>query len=108
VELSELRSKFLHSSVKGIIYLADSLPVHPHSDDGSLREDNPLTRFGDLMTDALIATGRTPPSEELLRERLEKAGYVDLQSFTLRIPVGPWAKDKCETWTPIHCEKDKY
>jgi hypothetical protein len=70
--------------------------VLAQSDDGSLRDDNPLTRFGNLMNDALIATGRATPSEELLRERLEKAGFADVQSFTLRLPVGPWAKDKFE------------
>jgi hypothetical protein len=48
----------------------------------------------DLMTNALIATDRAAPSEELLRERLETAGYVDVQSFTVRLPIGPWAKDK--------------
>jgi hypothetical protein len=46
------------------------------------------------MRDALSASGRQHPSEELLRERLEKAGYVDVQSFTLKVPVGPWPKDK--------------
>jgi hypothetical protein len=68
--------------------------VHPQSDDDSLKEDNPLSRFGDLMNDALIATGRTATSEELLKEMLEKAGYVDVQSSTFRQPIGPWAKDK--------------
>jgi hypothetical protein len=88
--------------------LAESLSVRAFSDDGSLRDDNALTRFGDLMTDALIATDRAAPSEELLRERLEKAGFVDVQSFTLRLPVGPWAKDKYEPWTARHCENGKY
>jgi hypothetical protein len=49
----------------------------------------------------MIVTGRASPSEELLRGRLEKAGYVDVQSFTLRLPFGPWAKDKYEPWAAI-------
>jgi hypothetical protein len=73
-------------------------------DDGSLGEDNALTRWGTLVVDAMIATGREPASEELLRERLEKAGYVDVQTFTLHIPSGPWAKDQYEPWTARHCE----
>jgi hypothetical protein len=72
---------------------SDPRSVHAQSDDGSLREDNPLTHWGNLMNDALSASGRVAPSEELLRERLEKAGYVDVQSFSLKQPVGPWAKD---------------
>jgi hypothetical protein len=51
------------------------------------------------MQEAMIASGRPAASEELLRERLEKAGFVDVQSFTIRLPYGPWAKDKYEPWT---------
>jgi hypothetical protein len=78
--------------------------VHAKSDDGSLREDNALTHFGNRMNDALIATGRAPPSEERWRARLEDAGYVHVQSFTLKQPVGPWAKDKYELCTAAYCE----
>jgi hypothetical protein len=54
------------------------------------------------MTDAVRSTGRPVPSEALLRGRLEQAGYVDVESFTLSLPFGPWAKDKYETlWTSI-------
>jgi hypothetical protein len=53
------------------------------------------------MKQAMIASGRVSPSEELLRERLEKAGCVDVQTFTLRQPFGPWAKDRCDSRTSI-------
>jgi hypothetical protein len=76
--------------------VSDPLLAWGKSDDGSLKEDNPLNKFGSLLNDAMNATGRPAPNEELLRERLEKAGYVDVQSFTLRLPLGPWAKDKYE------------
>jgi hypothetical protein len=66
------------------------------SDDGSLKEDEPLRKFGNLLNEAMISTGRVPQSEELLRSRLEKAGFVDVKSFTLKQPFGPWAKDKYE------------
>jgi hypothetical protein len=72
------------------------------SDDGSLKEDNGLALWGRLVRDAMIASGRVPQSEELLRERLEKAGFVDVQSFTLRLPIGPWAKDEYKPWTAKH------
>jgi hypothetical protein len=70
------------------------------SDDGSLKEDSPLQKWANLMNDAMVASGRPPPSEALLRERLEKAGFVDVQSFMLRLPVGPWPKDKYGHRTP--------
>jgi hypothetical protein len=50
------------------------------------------------MKDAMTASGRVAPSVELLKERLEKAGYVDVHSFTLKQPIGPWAKDKYGTY----------
>jgi hypothetical protein len=71
-----------------------------------LKEDNPLVRYGNLMKDAMAASGRIAPSEELLRDRLEKAGFVD-QSFTLRLPVGPWAKDQYD-WTATRHKNSTY
>jgi ABC-type sulfate transport system substrate-binding protein len=46
------------------------------------------------MEEAMSKTGRVRPSEEQLKKRLEKAGFVDLQAFTVKQPVGPWAKAK--------------
>jgi hypothetical protein len=66
----------------------------PHCDDGTMTEDSPLTRWSCRLNDAMRVSGRVPATEELLRERLEKAGFVDVKSFTLRMPIGPWAKDK--------------
>jgi hypothetical protein len=80
---------------------SDPLLAYMRSDDGSLKEDSPLRRFGNLMIEAMIASGRVPQSEELLRRRLEKAGFVDVQSFTLKQPFGPWAKDEYE-YIPDH------
>jgi hypothetical protein len=76
--------------------------VQARSDDGSLKEDNPLTRFGKLMSEAAIASGRVPASEKLLRGRLEEASYAEVQSFTLKQPLGPWAKDKYDPLLGLH------
>jgi hypothetical protein len=59
-----------------------------------MNDEGPLARWGSNLHDALKASGRVAPTEALLRERLEKAGFVDVQSFSLRMPIGPWAKDK--------------
>jgi hypothetical protein len=64
-----------------------------------LKDDNPVARYCRLLNDAVIASGRVPSSEELFKERLEKAGFVDVQSFTLPLPVGPWTKDKYDRCT---------
>ncbi|KAA8897471.1 hypothetical protein FN846DRAFT_783253, partial [Sphaerosporella brunnea] len=70
--------------------------TYMRSDDGSLTEGNPLRKFGNRLNEAMLSTGRVPQSEELLRGRLEKAGFVDVKSFTLKQPFGPWAKNKYE------------
>jgi hypothetical protein len=64
------------------------------SDDGTLKEDNPGARWSRKLNEAMIASNRPPSSEALFRERLEKASFVDIQTFTLPLVVGPWAKDK--------------
>jgi hypothetical protein len=77
---------------------SDPLLAIPQCDDGSLKEGNALTRWGNLIRDAMEKSGRPAPTEQLLRERLEQAGFVDVQSFTLLQPMGPWAKDKYNPW----------
>jgi hypothetical protein len=62
------------------------------SDDGTLKPDNALIRWGLAVGDALKKTGRVIPSPELLKARLEKAGFVDVQVFTVKQPAGPWPK----------------
>jgi hypothetical protein len=46
------------------------------------------------MEDAMRKSGRIGPSEEQLKTRLEKAGFVDVQTFIVKQPLGPWAKAK--------------
>jgi ABC-type sulfate transport system substrate-binding protein len=46
------------------------------------------------MEEAMSKSGRVRPSEEQLKTRLEKPGFVDVQVFTIKQPIGPWAKAK--------------
>jgi hypothetical protein len=85
---------------------SDPLLAWGQSEDGTVKEDDPIDKFGRLLSEAMIVTGRTPPSEELLRERVEKAGFVDVQSFTFRLPVGPWAKDRYEPWNSTRHKRE--
>jgi hypothetical protein len=107
VELSETGSTFPENhALPSSLNFAEFLLAYMGSDDGSLIDENPLMRWSNAMKEAMIASGRVAPSEELLRGRLEQAGYVDVQSFTLKLPFGPWAKDRYEPWTgtvePLH------
>ncbi|CCX09225.1 Similar to hypothetical protein NECHADRAFT_45631 [Nectria haematococca mpVI 77-13-4]; acc. no. XP_003044406 [Pyronema omphalodes CBS 100304] len=49
----------------------------------------------------LHPVGRPPPpaTRKLLQERLESAGFVDVEVFTAKQPFGLWAKDeKLKSW----------
>jgi hypothetical protein len=73
---------------------ADDRSVLCRSDDGTLTPDNALIRWGLALEDAMRKTGRVRPSEEQLKTRLEKAGFVDVEAFTVKQIVAPWPKDK--------------
>jgi hypothetical protein len=73
---------------------ADTVTVHARSDDGTLSPDNALVRWGLALEDAMSKSGRLRPSEELLKARLEKAGFVHVQAFIVKQPIGPWPKAK--------------
>ncbi|KAF8243752.1 S-adenosyl-L-methionine-dependent methyltransferase [Wilcoxina mikolae CBS 423.85] len=64
------------------------------SDDDTLSPDNPFKRHFDLAALAMEQIGRPPPTGELLRRRLEKAGFVDVMVKNIKEPLGPWPKDK--------------
>jgi ubiquinone/menaquinone biosynthesis C-methylase UbiE len=95
IELTEYDCKLLQKSKFFLHRRADTRSVLCRSDDGTLTPDNALTRWDLAMEDAMRKTGRVRPSEELLKTRLEKAGFVDVQGFTVKQPVGPWAKAPC-------------
>jgi hypothetical protein len=42
----------------------------------------------------MVQIGRPPPTGELLRQRLEKAGFVNVVVKNIKEPLGPWPKDK--------------
>jgi len=43
---------------------------------------------------ALITTGRPQVTAALLRERLEKSGFIDVHVVNFKQPCGPWPKDE--------------
>jgi hypothetical protein len=63
-------------------------------DDGTLTPDNAISRWGVAMEEATVQSGRVNPDEQQLKTRLEEAGFVDVECFLLKQPVGPWAKAK--------------
>jgi hypothetical protein len=59
-----------------------------------LTPDNALVRWGNALDEAMRKSGPVRPTEELLKTRLEKAGFVDVQAFIVKQPIGPWPKAK--------------
>lgn len=48
----------------------------------------------DLVIKALDQIGRPPATDTILRERLEKAGFVDVTVVNTKQPLGPWPKNR--------------
>jgi ubiquinone/menaquinone biosynthesis C-methylase UbiE len=93
IELTEYDCKLL-KFVLFLHRLTHILSVLCRSDDGTLTPYNALVRWGLAMEDAMSKAGRVIPGEEQLKARLKKAGFVDVQAFTMKQPLGPWAKAK--------------
>ncbi|KAI5846699.1 S-adenosyl-L-methionine-dependent methyltransferase [Tricharina praecox] len=78
----------------GYIELAELGGV-AHSDDGSMSPDNGVKVFLSLLDSGLRKMGRVASATgESLRANLEDAGFVDIDIFTCKQPLAPWAHDK--------------
>ncbi|KAF8533825.1 putative TAM domain methyltransferase [Trichophaea hybrida] len=77
----------------GYVELAES-GADIKCDDGTMAEDNAYKVNVDLVSKALTQIGRPPATDAILKERLEKAGFVDIQVVNVRQPMGPWPKDQ--------------
>ncbi len=65
-----------------------------HCDDGSLPNDWPLVRFCNLLVEAFGAFGTNAHAASFGRQYLEEAGFVNIRHNTVKLPYGPWPKDK--------------
>jgi ubiquinone/menaquinone biosynthesis C-methylase UbiE len=63
------------------------------SDDGSIKEENPLNVSVQLTNKAMATLGRPFPVIGTLKKRLEDAGFVDVVEKFYKQPFGPWPKD---------------
>jgi hypothetical protein len=63
------------------------------SDDNTVKPDHGLKRCMDALEEALIKVGRPLATAELLKQRLQNAGFVDIKQYVYKQPLGPWPKD---------------
>ena len=59
-----------------------------------MTEDNPLTKWAPIQTEASERMGKSFVVSTFTRERMKEAGYVDVKEHKYKLPVGPWSSDK--------------
>ncbi|OBT72693.1 hypothetical protein VF21_08799 [Pseudogymnoascus sp. 05NY08] len=64
------------------------------SDDGSLKDDCAIAKWGTTFFEAAENFGTSATSPKNLKRLTIDAGFVDVEEHILKIPVGPWPKDK--------------
>jgi ubiquinone/menaquinone biosynthesis C-methylase UbiE len=64
------------------------------SDDGSLPPETPIEMWGKYFFEAAEKFGTPVETAQKLKPWMEEAGFVDVQEHILKLPVGPWPKDK--------------
>ncbi|KAK3389846.1 methyltransferase [Podospora didyma] len=65
-----------------------------HCDDGTVPPNWPLSKFCDLLVEAFGAFGTDAHAASAGRRYLEEAGFVNIRHHALKLPYGPWPKDK--------------
>ncbi|KAF4451678.1 hypothetical protein F53441_5357 [Fusarium austroafricanum] len=74
------------------------------SDDGTVKEDSAMGQWGKFFIEGGKKLGATftVVEDDTQKKEMEKAGFVDIQEFEYKCPVGEWPKD------PILKEMGRY
>jgi hypothetical protein len=64
------------------------------SDDGTLAEGSPIQMWGKNFFEASEKFGTPCDTPQKLKGWMEAAGFVDVEEHILKLPVGPWPKDR--------------
>jgi hypothetical protein len=64
------------------------------SDDGTLAEGSPIQEWAKNFFEAAEKFGTPATCVQDLKSMMEKAGFIDVEEHILKLPVGPWPKDK--------------
>lgn len=64
-----------------------------YSEDGSLKDDDPLMVWVKTMGNAARNMGRDPSPGSKLQGWFEETGFTNIAHRRYKLPVGPWAKD---------------
>lgn len=69
---------------------------HPFivSDDGTLPENSALQEWSEGVFVASRKFGVPFDDTLSIKERMEDVGFIDIEQHVIKLPIGPWAKDK--------------
>lgn len=84
---------FNHTKPGGYIEQVE-LDVRVMSDDGSLPRDSLLAGWGDTFLGCAERAGRALSTQTTMKDKIEAAGFVDVQEHLYKCPIGAWPKDK--------------
>ncbi|OJJ43493.1 hypothetical protein ASPZODRAFT_135957 [Penicilliopsis zonata CBS 506.65] len=94
-DINHLASKAFNNLKPGGYLELQSFNFKYFSDDNSLEERGPyLTQLGGLVKEAGERFGKTMQDMDTWGEAFKAAGFVDVVTKMIKVPVGPWPKDK--------------
>lgn len=64
------------------------------SDDDTVKPGSALARWWDLFMKVGSITGMSFKASEEARESIEAAGFVNVRERCIKVPIGPWAREK--------------
>ncbi|KAJ0295274.1 hypothetical protein Brms1b_013786 [Colletotrichum noveboracense] len=70
------------------------LHIYPQCDDGTMKEDDKLKEFYDIVLQSFLCFGANFHKARDLRPHLEGAGFKDIRREVKKVPIGTWAKDE--------------
>lgn len=62
-------------------------------DDGTLPADSIMTRWYDIFAKCVAKMGKRVDTLDTMREKIERAGFTNVQEASNKFPVGPWPKN---------------
>lgn len=68
--------------------------VHPVSDDDTIGPDHVFSQYGITMTELATKRGKEFDCYKRSRERMERAGFVDVVEMRMKWPMRGWSSDK--------------
>lgn len=73
---------------------AQEFDLAPQSDDDSFPPESAIIQWHDAFHEGMLKGGcEMRCSSQQLKEEMEKAGFVNVQSVDLKLPMSPWNED---------------